>query len=63
MSLDDEWEKGNAWNENPDRIGYDGTLGTQLELCPMLYGGDCLDVIPTLEDKSIQLVMTSPPIF
>jgi len=63
LTLDDEWKKGNTWNENPDRIGYDGTLGTQLELCPMLYGGDCLDVIPKIEDKSIQLVMTSPPYF
>jgi len=25
--------------------------------------GDCLDVIPTLDDKSIQLVVTSPPYF
>ncbi len=25
--------------------------------------GDCLDVIPTLKDKSIDLVMTSPPYF
>ena len=25
--------------------------------------GDCLEVIPTLEDNSIQLVMTSPPYF
>jgi DNA modification methylase len=28
-----------------------------------LIYGDCLDIIPTLEDKSIQLVMTSPPYF
>ena len=25
--------------------------------------GDCLNVIPTIEDKSIQLVVTSPPYF
>ena len=39
------------------------TLEIQSELCPMLFGGDCLDVLPIMEDKSIQLVMTSPPYF
>lgn len=71
LTLDDEWENGNTWNENPDRIGYDAKklieydkdAAIQLELCPMSYGGDCLDVIPKLADKSIQLVMTSPPYF
>ena len=36
----------------------------QSELSPMLFGGDCLDVLPNcIDDKSIQLVMTSPPYF
>ena len=27
------------------------------------YNGDCLELMKNLEDKSIQLVMTSPPYF
>ena len=27
----------------------------------MIYHGDCLDIMPTLEDKSIDLTVTSPP--
>ena len=27
----------------------------------MLYHGDCLDILPTLPDKSIDLIVTSPP--
>jgi len=27
----------------------------------MIYEGDCLDIMPTLADKSIDLVVTSPP--
>ena len=26
-----------------------------------LYKGDCLDVLPTLADESIDLIITSPP--
>ena len=29
----------------------------------MKIKGDCLEVIPKLDDKSIQLVVTSPPYF
>jgi len=27
----------------------------------VLYCGDCLDILPTLEDKSVDLVLTDPP--
>ena len=29
----------------------------------MIYQGDCLDILPTLEDKSVQCCVTSPPYY
>ena len=29
----------------------------------MIYQGDCLDILPTLEAKSIQCCVTSPPYY
>jgi len=29
--------------------------------CGVLYLGDCLDILPTLADKSVDLVLTDPP--
>ncbi len=28
---------------------------------PLIYQGDCLDILPTLESNSVALIVTSPP--
>lgn len=30
-------------------------------LCPQLYHGDCLEILKTIPDKSVDLVLTDPP--